>query len=371
MADASDIDRARHAERRQALLACAEHVAQMGSWEYVPSEGELIWSDNLFRIFGLEPGEVTPTSEYVFEHTHPDDRERVETAVRGLEQRGELESLDYRISRPDGQRRHIRATLAVIERRGGRPHRLVGTAQDVTDSVGAEREIAAHIAVAGALVEWTALEPSAHRLLARLAGALDFVAGVFWVPRGDILVPRVLWRDGLVERPHFEAATRAVRMRRGTGLPGRVWTQREPLRWSSNDPTTTDPREPAAIADGLHGALAIPALMGEEVLAVVELKSEMQIELRARPMQSMLGIAHELGQFLARRLGELAEPLLTRREIQVLQLAAHGLSARETAEQLTVAHATIKTHLDHIYAKLEVSDKPSAVATGLRLGLIA
>jgi ATP/maltotriose-dependent transcriptional regulator MalT len=125
------------------------------------------------------------------------------------------------------------------------------------------------------------------------------------------------------------------------------------------------------VRDGLRGAIAIPAVMVEEVIAVVELKADREIELNERLAQSLRGIGYELGQFLGHRRGELAGPLLTAREIEVLQLAAQGLSVKETAERLTVSPATVKTHLENIYAKLEVSDKPSAVATAMRLGTIA
>jgi two-component system nitrate/nitrite response regulator NarL len=87
-------------------------------------------------------------------------------------------------------------------------------------------------------------------------------------------------------------------------------------------------------------------------------------------MRSLMGISHELGHFLARRGGELAAPLLTPREVEVLQLAAEGLSAGPTAIRLTVGAATIRTHLANIYAKLLVTDRASAVATAIRLGII-
>jgi DNA-binding NarL/FixJ family response regulator len=54
----------------------------------------------------------------------------------------------------------------------------------------------------------------------------------------------------------------------------------------------------------------------------------------------------------------------------VLQLAARGFTARHIAERLTVTPATVRTHLENIYAKLDASDRASAVATALRLGLI-
>ena len=136
----------------------------------------------------------------------------------------------------------------------------------------------------------------------------------------------------------------------GAGLPGRAWERREPV--------------------SLGEGVAVPAINGDEVLAVVELTSREAIELTDRLKRSFAGIGYELGQFLARRRGQLGRPLLTARELEVLRLSACGLSARQTAERLVLSPATVRTHLENIYAKLEVSDKASAVATALRRGLI-
>jgi ATP/maltotriose-dependent transcriptional regulator MalT len=61
---------------------------------------------------------------------------------------------------------------------------------------------------------------------------------------------------------------------------------------------------------------------------------------------------------------------LTPRELEVLALAAYGLSGRELADELVVSPATIKTHLDNVYAKLGVRNRAGAVAKAMRLGLI-
>jgi DNA-binding CsgD family transcriptional regulator len=63
-------------------------------------------------------------------------------------------------------------------------------------------------------------------------------------------------------------------------------------------------------------------------------------------------------------------PVLTPREMEVVELASRGLTSAEIAEQLFVSAGTIKNHLHNIYAKLEVSDKAAAVAAALRHGLI-
>jgi two-component system nitrate/nitrite response regulator NarL len=66
----------------------------------------------------------------------------------------------------------------------------------------------------------------------------------------------------------------------------------------------------------------------------------------------------------------LERPMLTPREYAVLSLAAEGLQTREIAARLSVASATVKTHLQSIYTKLDVPDRTSAVASAMRRGLL-
>ncbi len=71
--------------------------------------------------------------------------------------------------------------------------------------------------------------------------------------------------------------------------------------------------------------------------------------------------------------GNRAEPPtrpLTEREIEILRLIAKGLSNNEAARVLTLSRATVRTHLEHIYEKLEVTNRVEAVTEGLRKGLI-
>jgi DNA-binding CsgD family transcriptional regulator len=63
-------------------------------------------------------------------------------------------------------------------------------------------------------------------------------------------------------------------------------------------------------------------------------------------------------------------PQLTAREGEILQLVADGGSTRAIADILVVSPGTVKTHLEHVYGKLHVRDRASAVAEGIRRGLI-
>ena len=345
------------------LLERAEEVAQTGSWEWDTKTDRLLWSENLYRIFGLEPGEITPTPDYVTERTHPDDRARVEARLDGARRRGRLGPLEYRIIRGDGEVRHLRAIQAVIEEADEVGQKLVGAVQDVTDWRRAERQIAAHLAVADSLSHWELAEHGFDELLAGLCQALDCSGAVLWVPRDDVLVPHTTWRSGVTDESPLPAAIDKARFRRGRGLPGTAW--------ETGRPGIGAKAEQGRAADNPPGVLAFPVLYGQEVLAVVELYGEApELDVSDRLLQSLVGIGYELGQFLSRRRGELSPSPLTTRELEVLRLAAQGQTAPQIAAELFLSPATVTTHLKNVYAKYGVSDRASAVAKALREGLI-
>lgn len=77
-----------------------------------------------------------------------------------------------------------------------------------------------------------------------------------------------------------------------------------------------------------------------------------------------------LAQEIRSRRDRSEDPVLTQREIEVLRLAAEGLTASQIAERLFVGVPTVKTHLQHVYEKLQVPDRASAVAQAIRRGIL-
>ena len=120
----------------------------------------------------------------------------------------------------------------------------------------------------------------------------------------------------------------------------------------------------------MRGAIALPALHATEVLAVFGFATREEIEHTERLTDCLMSIGTEVGRFLSRRRGELGPPRLSPRETEVLQLAAQGNPGPRIAQQLHISVATVRTHFEHIYEKLGVSDRGTAVATALRDGLI-
>jgi DNA-binding CsgD family transcriptional regulator len=354
----------------QRLLDAVDGLADVGRWDWTRATRDLQWSDNLYRIYGVEPGAITPSPEFVFDLIHCDDRERVVDTVTTLFETGALTPFEYRVTRPDGAVRHLRTILAVDHWEGGVPARLAGWVQDVTEQRWADRWLAAHAAVTDALPSWVSLDDGPAELLAAVAEAIDFSAGILWLPQGDALVAAVLWRADGVDLGAFEALTRGARIPRGIDVPGRAWADQAPAGARSPVVSPMTARCLAAVEAGLPGMIAFPAFCCGDVIAVIELVSREQTTLGRRLARALNAIGSEVGQFLCRRRGAIVAAPLTPRQVEVLQLAAGGLSARSTGERLGIAAATVESHLENVYQRLGVTDKASAVAEGMRLGLI-
>lgn len=355
------------AGRHAVLLERAEELTGCGSWLWNASTGEILWSENLYRLFGL-PTDSEPTLTYVLERTHPEDRASFERHLEVAAASGSLTQSDFRIVRPDGSIRHLRTMGRVDLADEGAPDVLIGSVQDLTEQRLADREIAAYVAVSETLTDPDGLGSGGERLLWRLGDALGFTVGALWILDGDGLARHGVWSADLADWE--DVLPRACTLALGRGLAGCAAAERRPIGLAGLPERLWSQDTRAARRAGLRGGLAIPVLNESTVLAVIELRSAEPEDLPARLERSLVGVSHQIGAFLARRRGELCPPLLTAREREVLQLMAGGLSGPAIAAQLVVSPATVKTHLEHIYAKLGVPDRAAAVARGVRDGII-
>jgi PAS domain S-box-containing protein len=109
-------------------------LSHLGIWEWDAARKRLYWSDELYRILGLAPGEVTPSFDALLARVHPDDAANVRLHLaRAERERGPL-SLEYRILRPVGEPRTLQARVQNTFDAAGALVRILGTEQDVTDT---------------------------------------------------------------------------------------------------------------------------------------------------------------------------------------------------------------------------------------------
>ena len=126
--------------RSERSLAEAQRIAHIGSWEWDLVTDTALRSDELHRIYGVEPGTIDESSEAFLAFVHPDDRAQLRAAERAAIDGGGRYSLEYRGVRPDGSIRIVHDEAEVIRDEDGVPIRMVGTIQDITDQVAAEAE---------------------------------------------------------------------------------------------------------------------------------------------------------------------------------------------------------------------------------------
>lgn len=155
-------------QEQRTLLSEAQKVAGLGCWEWDPDTGRVAWSEQLYRIFGVDPQGYRPSFESYLERVHPEDRQQTGAMVARALMDGRPFGFDERILRPDGSIRYLRSRGEVVRDPKGRVLKLLGACFDVTeqrDSEAALREAAASLqALTRRLVE---AEEAERRRIAR------------------------------------------------------------------------------------------------------------------------------------------------------------------------------------------------------------
>jgi PAS domain S-box-containing protein len=134
---ASDITDRRLTEQalreQRTLLAEAQKIAGLGSWEWDPDSGRVSWSEELYRIFGVTQQDMVPSFENYLERLHPEDRQQSGAMVaRALIDNRPFSMLE-RVVRPGGEVRYVRSQGDVVRNERGKPIKVLVACLDITD----------------------------------------------------------------------------------------------------------------------------------------------------------------------------------------------------------------------------------------------
>jgi PAS domain S-box-containing protein len=216
-------------------FALGQKLTRTGSWAWNPASGELFWSREHFRIFGLEPENNKVSYQIFFQMVHADERAQVEREFQEAVRAGRDFEREYRIVRRDGQVRCILSQANPVFGESGELSEYVGTVADVTeqrqgeeslDSMQAELARSSRAITVGQLMATIAHEVNQPlaALVANAGAALRWLAGD--PPRIDKArqAMRLIARDG------NRASNVIARVR---ALVGRNEVQRTPLSLNS------------------------------------------------------------------------------------------------------------------------------------------
>ena len=141
----TDITRLKKAEfalrASEQNLAQAQEMACLGSWEMDVKQNSLLWSDEVYKIFGVDKNQFKPTFEACLTAVHPDDRWWVnEEKMKGIYEKKPYD-INHRIVLPDGSQRIVHVKSKTLYDEKGNPERVVGTICDITEKKNAEENL--------------------------------------------------------------------------------------------------------------------------------------------------------------------------------------------------------------------------------------
>ncbi len=128
-------------KHKQFQLAEAQRLTHLGSWDVDFIAGKSIWSDEFFRILGVSPQSFETTTSSFLKLVHPDDLDKVQKWIDRTISGDNPGPIEHRIIRPDGSVRFIHSLGQIVFTEQGKPIRMIGTGQDITESKLAEEEL--------------------------------------------------------------------------------------------------------------------------------------------------------------------------------------------------------------------------------------
>jgi PAS domain S-box-containing protein len=118
--------------RNDERLRLATQAGKVGLWDWDVVADRIVWTDSIYAMHGMRPENFSATFDDWIARVHPDDRKRVETAIRDALYAGAPYEVELRSVRPDGGVTWILTTATVV-RDNGRPVRMVGASVDITE----------------------------------------------------------------------------------------------------------------------------------------------------------------------------------------------------------------------------------------------
>jgi PAS domain S-box-containing protein len=297
-------------QRIEAALAAERHLVD-ALLDYIPDhiyfkdrESRFIRINrSMAALFKLKsPDEAVGKSDFDFfteEHARRafEDEKDIMRSGRPLVGREEMETW------PDGTTTWVSTTKECLRDKAGNVVGTFGISRDITPRKRAERRLAVQYKIARVLTEADTFSAAAPEILREVCECLGWSVGAVWIVDKTANVLRCvdLWHDPKSHFPEFEAKSRTEAFGPEIGLPGRVWSSREPAWIRDVTADRNFPRAPLAIKEGLHGAFGFPIRAANEVLGAMEFFSRHIEQPDEELLQMFAAIGSQIGQFAERK----------------------------------------------------------------------
>jgi len=292
---------------KEAGLAEAQRMARLGSWEISGQKRQMVWSEELFRVLGMQPHAGRVALDDFLAVVHPGDRQKVRDMLRLSSEPGAVLELEHRLLLRDGSERWV-ISKAKLEEPLSEGGVWRGTTMDITERKRAESRLQTEHQVTGILASGRHIEAVLGELLQLLCARLNMACAVHWMIEAQhTLRCAQVWCSDTVER----GSRVHLQLESGASPLGRLAAQKREAVLAADLAQRMPPLHVGGNARiELHSAAAFPIVAANRAVGVIELFGETRTQLDGSVAELLGSISAQLGQYHQKALAEEALELV-------------------------------------------------------------
>jgi PAS domain S-box-containing protein len=298
----------------------------MGIWDWDRRTDLLEWSRQHYTMMGLLPNSVTPTYKLWEERVHPEDLPMVRAELkRAVAERTNFRS-EYRVILDGGIHRWVTSRGEPIYEAGGECVGMTGVSIDTTVRKHWELRQNLQSRITRVLSEAASLADAASPLIRTISDCFDWHYGELWqVQSNRNLLSFLDAYPDVEDFAEFINASRALTLKPGSGLPGRVWQSATPA-WITHIPSPAHSgRAELAQKAGFASTFSFPINAGARIVGVMAFFSRYTREPDPDQLEIVHSIGGQIGQFVERKQAERALRASEERNRAILESALDSI----------------------------------------------
>ncbi|MGB8168971.1 MAG: PAS domain S-box protein [Chthoniobacteraceae bacterium] len=229
-----------------------------------------------------------------------------EALFEALKQSDVVSNFECEMLRVDGRTIWVRENVRAVRDAAGQLLYLEGTVEDISNQWWSEQRRRLHYATAKVLSEAASVDEARPQILSTICETLEWDMGAVWDVKAEAGVMQCVevWHVPEVDVSIFERVNSESAIHRGEGLAGQAWASGEPQWITDLESATEYANAPIALASGMSSAFAVPVRVKGQVVHVLEFFSPKISVSDPELLQTLGGIARELGNMIERKRAE-------------------------------------------------------------------